>query len=91
MYDFHKTRQENHENAFKNVMFKRGSKYFSPHAGTFSRTSSARIIRKIKKTPRKLLPAKKMSLISLRKSPKINVPAIQSVTAPSSPPANSQN
>jgi hypothetical protein len=26
MYDFHKTRQENHENAFKNLMFKRGYK-----------------------------------------------------------------
>jgi hypothetical protein len=26
MYDFHKTRQENHENAFKNVMFKRGNR-----------------------------------------------------------------
>jgi hypothetical protein len=27
MYDFHKTRQENHENAFKNLMFKKGCKY----------------------------------------------------------------
>lgn len=27
MYDFHKTRQENQENAFKNLMFKRGSKH----------------------------------------------------------------
>lgn len=27
MYDFHKTRQENHENAFKNLMFKKGYKY----------------------------------------------------------------
>ena len=26
MYDFHKTRQENQENAFKNSMFKRGQK-----------------------------------------------------------------
>ena len=27
MYDFHKTRQENQENAFKNIMFKRGNKH----------------------------------------------------------------
>lgn len=27
MYDFHKTRQENQENAFKNSMFKKGFKY----------------------------------------------------------------
>ena len=28
MYDFHKTRLENHENAFKNLMFKKGYKYW---------------------------------------------------------------
>lgn len=27
MYDFHKTRQENQENAFKNSLFKRGQKH----------------------------------------------------------------
>lgn len=27
MYDFHKTRQENQENAFKNFLFKKGQKY----------------------------------------------------------------
>lgn len=28
MYDFHKSRQENHENIFKHALFKRGHKYF---------------------------------------------------------------
>jgi hypothetical protein len=71
MYDFHKTRQENHENAFKNVMFKRGFKYLSPHSGTCSRTSSARIIRKIKKMRRRLFQVRKASLISPKKTPEI--------------------
>lgn len=71
MYDFHKTRQENHENAFKNVMFKRGFKYLSAHSGTCSKTSSARIIRKIKKMPRSLFPATKAPSKSPKKTPEI--------------------
>jgi adenine-specific DNA methylase len=71
MYDFHKTRQENHENAFKNIMFKRGFKYPSHHSGTCSRTYNARIIRKIKKIRRNLFQVKKAPSRSLKKTPEI--------------------